>query len=89
MAAGLPCAISEACNFPEAGAAGAARVFPTGDADRLAAVLSDLLEHRTEARDMGGRARELVSSRYTWPRIAEALEKQLGAILLSPGRANR
>ena len=83
MAAGLPCVISEACNFPEAGAAGAARLFPTGDVDRFAAALSELLERRAEARDMGRLARELVLSGYTWPSIAEGLEKQFGAILLS------
>ena len=86
MAAGVPCAISEACNFPEAGAAGAAQIFPTGDANRLATALSNLLECPEEAWEMGRRGRALVSSRYTWPSIAEELEKQFSAICCPPAK---
>ena len=75
MAAGLPCVLTEGCNFPEAGAAGAARIVPTGDADRFAAELLDLLTSPSVATETGARARELVLSRYTWPKIAEEYER--------------
>ena len=81
MAAGLPCVLTEGCNFPEAGEAGAARILPTGDADRFARELLDLLDHPETARTVGARASELVLSRYTWPRVAEEYERMLGRIL--------
>ena len=81
MAAGLPCVLTEGCNFSEAGAAGAARIVPTGDADRFAAGLSDLLAQPEQARATGERARELVLRRYTWPGIAGQFEGVVRQIL--------
>ena len=81
MAAGLPCVLTEGCNFPEAGEAGAARIVPTGDAGRFAAELGDLLDRPEVARTLGAHARELVLGRYTWPRIAEEYERMVGQIL--------
>ena len=74
MAAGLPCVLTEGCNFPEAGAVGAARIVPTGDADRFAEALLDLLDDPATARAMGEQARALVLSRYTWAAVAADYE---------------
>ena len=81
MAAGLPCVLTEGCNFPEAGAAGAARIVPTGDAGRFAAELCDLLDRPEVAQTMGARARALVLGGYTWPAVAEQYERMVGQIL--------
>ena len=70
MAAGLPCVLSEGCNFPEAGAAGAARIVPTGNADAFAAALNDFLSDPATMQPMGLLARKMVLSSYTWPKIA-------------------
>lgn len=70
MAAGLPCVLTEGCNFPEAGAAGAARIVPTGDVGAFAAALENLLDDPAAMRTMGQLARELVSAEYTWPTVA-------------------
>ena len=75
MAAGLPCVLTEGCNFPEASAADAARIVPTGDADRFAAALCDLLAYPDQAQAVGARARELILGGYTWPKVAEQFEK--------------
>ena len=69
MAAGLPCVITEGCNFPEAAATGSARIVPIESgaiADALAATLAD----PAAGRAMGERARKLVLERYTWDQIA-------------------
>lgn len=69
MAAGLPCVITEGCNFPEAGAAGAARIVPIEScaiAEALAATLAD----PEAGRAMGEKARRLVLEHYTWDQIA-------------------
>jgi glycosyltransferase involved in cell wall biosynthesis len=72
MAAAKPCVITHGCNFPEAAEAGAAHVVaaeagPVGDA--LLACLRD----PAEAKLMGKRAKELVSTRYTWDAVARQL----------------
>ena len=74
MAAGLPCVITEGCNFPEAGAADAVRIVPAGNAEAFATQMQEILAQPAAAHEMGARAHELVLSRYTWPRIAEELE---------------
>ena len=81
MAAGLPCVLTEGCNFPEAGAAGAARIVPTGDADRFAAEMGRFLGQPELARTTGARARELVLGRYTWPKVAEEYERVMKQIV--------
>jgi glycosyltransferase involved in cell wall biosynthesis len=81
MAAGLPCVLTDGCNFTEAGAAEAARIVSTGDTDRFAAELLDLLNQPEAARIMGARARELVLGRYTWSAVAEEYERMVGRIL--------
>ena len=78
MAAGLPCVLTEGCNFPEAAAAGAALVTPTGDPVAFAAALETILADADAARAMGTRARQLVLDHYTWDRVAARLLDQLG-----------
>ncbi len=81
MAAGLPCVLTEGCNFPEAGDADAVRIVPTGDADRFAAEWLGFLERPESARSIGARARELVLGRYTWSAIAGEYERTVRQIL--------
>ena len=79
MAAGLPCVLTVGCNFPEAGAARAALVVepePAAYADALAQLLAD----PAAARAMGGRARELVLTRYTWDRVAAQMAEVFAAV---------
>ena len=70
MAAGLPSVLTEGCNFPEAGAADAARIVPTGDPEAFAAALLALLEESDAARAMGARARQFILANYTWNEVA-------------------
>jgi glycosyltransferase involved in cell wall biosynthesis len=72
MAAGRPCVISEGCNFPEAGAAGAACVVPA-EAEAVGGALLGCLRDPGAAREMGERARRLIREHYTWDRVAERL----------------
>ena len=69
MAAGLPCVLTEGCNFPEAATADAARVVPI-DAASIAVALMDLLADEKLGRAIGARARALVLANYTWDQIA-------------------
>lgn len=79
MSAGLPCVLSEACHFPEAGRAGAALVVPPDDPAALAGALSELLEAKPERREaMGERGKHLVLERYTWPAIAPSYASWYG-----------
>jgi glycosyltransferase involved in cell wall biosynthesis len=73
LASRLPCLITTACHFPEAGAAGAA-VVVTPDAAAVTEGLRDLLEHtRDERARIGQNGRRLVENHYTWDRQAERL----------------
>ncbi len=71
MACGTPVVVSDACHFPEVAAAGAGEVVPL-DAAAVAAALGRVLSDPGRAA-MGRAGRELVLSRYTWPRVAEQL----------------
>lgn len=72
MACHVPVVVSRACHFPEVADAGAGEVVdlcPEAVAAALTRVMSDeLLRAR-----MGRAGRELVISRFTWPRVAERL----------------
>ena len=70
MACRLPVILSDQCNFPEVVEAGAGEVValnPDVLSDALVRVLCDEAGRKV----MGAAARELVLSRYTWPKIAE------------------
>lgn len=80
MAAGLPCVITTACNFPEAAFADAAHVVePNGD--RIAEALIQCLQYPETAKQMGDRARQLILEQYTWDRIAAKLIELYKSIL--------
>lgn len=69
MAAARPVVVSEACHFDAVRAEDAGLIVPrTGDAyaDAFTALVTD--PARADA--MGGRGRELVRTRYTWPAVA-------------------
>lgn len=76
MAAGLPCVITSACNFPEAGEARVAKVVPARP-ETFAEALSELLASPKDAVEMGQRARAFVMTHYTWDSIAGCLVKIL------------
>ena len=78
MAAGLPVIATTACNFPELAAAGAGwECTPTEDAV-TAALGAALSAGEAELRERGANGRALVEARYTWARLAAALEAESG-----------
>jgi glycosyltransferase involved in cell wall biosynthesis len=71
MACGVPVIISEACHFPEAAEAGAAKVVNLEDVRSLPQALTEILKNSERANEMGRSGRELISRDYTWPAIAQ------------------
>lgn len=72
LACGTPVVISEACHFPEVAEAGAGEVVPL-DHESLAGALGRVLSDAGLRGRMGQAGRQLVASRYTWPRIAQRM----------------
>jgi glycosyltransferase involved in cell wall biosynthesis len=72
LACGVPVVMSEACRFPEAAAAGAARMVPL-DAMALADAIGDLLSDPQRAKVMGQAGWDLIRRDYTWPAIAKRI----------------
>jgi poly(glycerol-phosphate) alpha-glucosyltransferase len=70
-----PVVMTAECNLPEGFQAGAAlKIEPTKS--RVAAGLNELFRmSEAERVAMGGRGRELVVARFTWPRIAQQVEE--------------
>ena len=83
MAVGLPCIITEKCNFPEAADAKAAYVVET-DADAISQALCKVLQQPQDSEAMGQRARELVFDQYTWHCAADKLIQIYRRICLAP-----
>ena len=75
MALGLPVIVTDACNMPEVEQAGAGwQVRPR--AAELARALLELLAHSAEENNIiGGRAVQLVQSRYTWATVADQMSE--------------
>lgn len=67
MAAGLPCVITEGCNFSEA-AQVAQVVQPTSSA-----IANALIQALSDAQPTGGQAKQFVFQNYTWERSAAKL----------------
>ena len=67
-----PVVISDGCHFPEVAEAGAGWVTPLGAAPTAKALEEALAMSPEAARAMGEKGRNLVLSRFTWPKIAEA-----------------
>ena len=74
MAAGLPALLSPGCNMDEVAAAGAGYVVEA-TVEAFADKLGELLRQAELRRDMGRRARQLVEARYSWDKVAAALER--------------
>jgi poly(glycerol-phosphate) alpha-glucosyltransferase len=69
----LPVLMTDYCNLPEGFAAGAARRIGT-DADSIGAGLRALFTETGDGlREMGGKGRALVESRFTWRQVAEQM----------------
>ena len=80
MAAGLPCVITTKCNFPEAGAAGAAHVVNLSP-DDIADAIVQCLSNPQNAEIMGRQARQFILQNYTWDQAAQKLIQVYEAIL--------
>ena len=74
MAAGMPVVLSPGCNLDEAEKAGAGYIVEASAA-AFAEKLNILLSDAALRRAMGLRARRLMAERYSWDRVAEALER--------------
>lgn len=72
MATGLPCVITEKCNFPEAATAKAAYVVEV-NADAVSQALHQAIQQSQQSEAMGKRARKLILDHYTWRSAAEKL----------------
>ncbi len=75
LACGLPCVITPGCHFPEVQSEGAG-LIPDLDAAAVAKALLSMLKDPAGLAEMSQRARDLVASRYTWPRIAQMCVEQ-------------
>ena len=84
MAHQLPCLLSEACNLPEAYAAGAA-IFSEPDPATLAVALEHCFRLSVHERvAMGSAGQALVRERFSWPHVA-AQTRELYAWVLGGG----
>jgi glycosyltransferase involved in cell wall biosynthesis len=72
LASGTPALLSPCCYFPEAEAAGAARIAPV-QVDSIAAALVDLLGNPQRLLAMGQAGLDLVRRHYSWEHIAERM----------------
>jgi glycosyltransferase involved in cell wall biosynthesis len=72
LASATPVLLSPQCYFPEAAAAGAARIVPV-QADAIARELADLLGNPQQRQTMGQAGLELVRRHYSWESIAARL----------------
>ena len=72
MASGLPCVITNGCNFPEAAAAKVAHVVDI-DVESIADALLNCLGNPEQAQEMGLQARQFIWDNYTWNRSAQKL----------------
>lgn len=80
MASGLPCVITNGCNFPEAAGAQVAHVVNI-DANAIASALSHCLGNPQEAKEMGDRARKFIFQNYTWEQAVQKLLEVYQTIL--------
>ena len=85
---GLPSVISDACRVPEVAEHEAGYVVPTERA-RISAALAAMLEAPAHRAAMGQRARELAESRFSVPRVVDALEAMYRETLPTPSPPGR
>ncbi len=82
LAFGKPMVLGDVGGFSEVGARGAARLVPPGDADALAGVLSELVEHPEQRAELAAAAQRAVQGEFGWDAIAARtieLYRRLGA----------
>jgi len=70
LACGTPVVITEECNFPEVGASDVGIVVPLST-ENVAEGLDRVLSDPAAGAEMGQRGREMILTRFTWPKIAE------------------
>ena len=80
MAAGLPCIITEGCNFPEAKTANAAYVVKT-DTNDIGDALVQCLQNYKQAQLMGNTAKKFIFQNYTWHNSSKRLLRAYETIL--------
>jgi glycosyltransferase involved in cell wall biosynthesis len=85
LAAGTPPVITEECNFdelaPPASEPPSGIIIKNGDMSAFVAAVADLLQSPEKRRALAAAGRSLVSSRYTWQKIAAQLEQTYRDIL--------
>jgi glycosyltransferase involved in cell wall biosynthesis len=72
MACEAPVVISTECHFPEVKESGAGIIAPL-NAGAIAAAIASVLRDPPAARQMGRNGRNLVVSRFTWPKVAKEM----------------
>jgi glycosyltransferase involved in cell wall biosynthesis len=87
MGCGLPVVVSEGCHYPQVAQAGAGFVLPL-DADVFADALVRVMSDADLRTTMGRAGRDLVSSRFTWPLVAEQTIKAYERVRRARGRRN-
>jgi glycosyltransferase involved in cell wall biosynthesis len=70
LAFGKPLLLSDVGGFPEVAATGAARTFPSGDADALHCALGELLGDRDALSSLAAGARAAAENVYSWEATA-------------------
>ncbi|MFI5028245.1 MAG: glycosyltransferase, partial [Solirubrobacterales bacterium] len=70
LAFGKPIVLSAVGGFPEIAAAGAARLVPPDDPERLSAVLAELLGDDLARAELAAAARAAAAGPYSWDAVA-------------------
>lgn len=70
MASGLPCVITNTCNFPEA--SHVAHVVNV-DTDHIYQAMLNILSNNEQSKELGNQARDFVFKNYTWESSAKKL----------------
>lgn len=70
LAFGKAMVLSEVGGFPEVAAGGVARLVPPGDANALAATLTELVEDETARAELAAAAAQAASTTYSWDEAA-------------------
>lgn len=83
MACGTPTVLSNTSSLPEVGGE-AARYFRVGDAEELAAVLTELIHDEQQRRELSLRGRERAST-FTWERAAQQTARVYATLIDESG----
>ena len=86
MAMGKPIVASTVSDLP-ATLEGCARLVPPGDVGELTAAIRDLLDHPTEARALGERARARCLEKYSMKQVADALAEVVRRVIQEQGKS--